>query len=226
MAAERGNTVFWNLLSARDDVDRLGVDNEGNTPLMAAVAAGQPDILHAWILHLAPQESDLNITLTIQNKAGLNLFMLIVENLNETMINLFIEAVDLSLCIDEKDKAKYNALLHLCTAEKWSSVEQLLNNSRLDEVAMDVHPTDKLGNSALVLTLLARVKAERQLQNYKVKKDLMNEKSAQREVDQLWRIVILLMGKERDLHGMSINSGRDIGIQCLKDQMDGNRKIE
>ena len=224
MAAERGNTVFWDLLSARADLDPLCLDMEGNTPLMTAVAAGQPDIVLSWINNIN-SAGDVTSMLTIQNSAGLNLFMLVIKNLTGIVIEKFINAVDLTVCIDQKDKEGTNALLQLCILEKWSPVKQLLSNPNIDEIAMDVHPTDKLGSSALVLVLVAKTQAERQAQNFKVKNDSQNEKMYQREADRLWSIVELLVTKERDLHGMNLTTGRDAGVKCIKQQLECNRKI-
>ena len=206
-------------------MDLLATDTAGNTPLMAAAAAGQPDIIFTWAKEAQRQQENLSVLLAMQNKQGYNLFMLIVLHLNETVIGRVLEAVNLSVCIDQKDNEGLNALLHLCVAEKWAGVELLLDNKHIAEVAIDVHPTDKLGGSALTHTLVAKAKADRQLQNCKVKKEMTNEKLAQKEVDRLWRIVLQLLAKERDLHGQSATTGKDVGVKCIKAQMEGNRKI-
>ena len=224
LAAERGNTVFWNLLYPRDDVDKMALDLAGNTPLMAAAAAGQAEIVAAWVKQVK-LVTNLPLVLTLSNQEGSNLAMLVVKNLPEVVVEAFIDAVDLSSCIDQKDKQGFNLLLHLSALEKWNLVKRLLSNKNLDEVAIDIHPTDKLGNSALVLTLLARVNAERQVQNFKVKKDLGGEKGWQKQKEQLESIVELLVNKERDLHGLNLTTGRDTGIKCLREQMEGNRKL-
>merc|ERR1719341_489875 len=107
---------------------------------MAAAAADQPDIILNWAKAVQRQQENLSVLLAMQNKQGHNLFMLIVLHLNDTVIGRVMEAVNLSVCIDQKDNEGVNALLHLCIAEKWPSVELLLDNKHIAEVAIDVHP--------------------------------------------------------------------------------------
>ena len=226
MAGARGNAVFWELLCQRRDVDLLCLDFNGNTPLMAAADAGQSDLVATWVKGVANNNGlDISQLLTVQNGAGHNLFMLIIKNLSSGVIERFIDAVDLTVCIDQKDSEGANALLQLCSLEKWGLVKQLLTNTKLDAVAMDVHPTDKLGSSALALVLVARAAAQRQAQNFKVKNDASNERMYNSEAERLWSIVKLLLVKERDLFGMSLTTGRDAGVQCIRQQLECNRKI-
>jgi len=224
LAAERGNTVFWNLLFSRPDKDPVIRDEDGNTALMTAALAGKPDIIISW-LQQVNQAMDTSILLSVQNQAGLNLFMLVVKHLEESVSTKFIDSLDLSVCIDQKDKQGMNVLLLLCSLEKWNLVLHLLKNSKLDDIVMDIHPTDKNGSSSLVLALIAKSTAERQLANFKLKHDSIGERGSRRQVERQESIVELLLKKERDLHGTSITTGRDTGIKCIREQLECNRKI-
>ena len=224
LAAERGNTVFWNLLFSRPDIDPLTRDEDGNTALMTAALAGKPDIIISW-LQQVNQAPDTRILLSVQNQAGLNLFMLVVKHLEESVSIKFIDSLDLSVCIDQKDNQGMNVLLLLCSLEKWNLVLHLLKNSKLDDIVMDIHPTDKTGSSSLVLALIAKSTAERQLANFKLKHDSIGERGSRRQVERQESIVELLLKKERDLHGTSITTGRDTGIKCIREQLECNRKI-
>ena len=228
LAAERGNTTFWTLLTARPDIDPLLADTEGNTALMVAAASGQAAILSIWLdqIRTAPRQH-LDLVLSLQNTRGENLFMLVIKHTSEGTVKAFIAGLNLTVCIDQKDGEGCCALLLLCSLEnRWTLVEQLLTNPHLDEVAMDVHPTDRSGHSALALALMERLKADRQWQAAKAKAGALGEERAARQaVDRLWRIVKLLVAKERDLHGLSLTTGRDAGIACIKQQLECNRRI-
>jgi ankyrin repeat protein len=235
LAAERGNLTFWNLLTVRPDVDTLLRDNEGNTPLMVAVASGQEAILTVWLAQVKAMmmadsgghyQQGLDLILTLQNGRGENLFMLVIRHMSDTLIKYFIATLNLTACIDQRDAAGSSGLLLLCSLDKWQLVEQLLTDPQLDEVAMDVHPTDKSGNSALALALMERAKAERQLQAAKAKfGNLGEERTAKQSVERQLRVVKLLVAKERDLHGLNLTTGRDVGVTCIKQQMECNRRI-
>ena len=211
-------------LKFRPDIDDLAVDNEGNTALMSAVAANQSDLFSKW-LKSVKEPKKMDYLLTPQNEAGLNLFMLVIKHMPDMVIEKFIDTFDLSVCIDQKDKSRLTSLLHLCSAEKWVSMKHLLNNNKIDDVIIDVHPTDKFGHSCLVHVLMAKATADRNHQTFKMKNDLPKTKLHQRESEKLWSIVQLLLKKERDQHGTNQTTGKEGGIKCIKEQMEANRKI-
>jgi len=236
LAAERGNLTFWSLLTAHEDIDTLLRDSEGNTPLMTAVASGQEAILRVWLGQVkammkagkidSGQQQGLDLILTLQNGRGENLFMLVIRHMGDALTKDFITTLNLTACIDQRDGVGSSCLLLLCTLDKWQLVEQLLTNPQLDEVAMDVHPTDKSGNSALALALMERAKAERQLQAAKAKfGNLGEERAAKQAVERQLHVVKLLVAKERDLHGLNLTTGRDVGLTCIKQQLECNRRI-
>ena len=191
---------------------------------MSAVAAGQSDLFAKW-LKTINEPKRLDFQLTLQNAAGLNLFMLVIKHMPDTVIEKFIDTFDLSVCIDQKDKSRLTSLLHLCAVEKWVAMKHLLNNSKIDDVIVDIHPTDKLGHSCLAHVLIAKANADRQHQNFKMKNDIVKTKLHYKESERLWSLVELLLQKERDAHGTNVTTGKEAGIKCIKEQLEANRKI-
>ena len=57
------------------------------------------------------------------------MLMLVVKHMPDMAIEKFIDTMDLSVCIDTKDKSRLNALLHLCIAGKSSPLISLLFQS-------------------------------------------------------------------------------------------------
>jgi len=224
LAAEKGNFTFWRLLTSRDDCNQCLRDDEGNTPLMAAAISGQNGMLTAWLATQKNKHTSLML-MTAQNTKGLNLFMLVMLHLEDSVVKMFIETIDLTCCIDQADKDGNNALLHACALEKWEILSHILSDRKLDEVAFDVHQKNKDEYTTLVVVLAAKVKLSRQENNFKIKNDKANENKFHVEGDFLWEIVKLLLGKERDLHGSSPASGKDSGCECLKKQLEWNRTI-
>ena len=104
LAAERGNTTFWTLLTARPDIDPLLVDTEGNTALMLAAASGQAAIISLWLdqIKTAPRQH-LDLVLSLQNARGENLFMLVIKHTSEGTVKAFIAGLNLTVCNDQKD---------------------------------------------------------------------------------------------------------------------------
>merc|ERR1712106_330090 len=191
---------------------------------MAAAKNKQNGMLTSWLATQKNKHANLML-MTAQNSQGFNLFMLVLLHMDDTVIKKFIETVDLASCIDQVDTEGNNALLHVASLGKWEILRQILCDSKLEEIAFDVHPKNKDEYTVLVLVLVAKVKISRQEQNFKMKNDKTSEKKMQTEGDFLWEIVKLLLGKERDLHGSSHASGKDNGSECIRKQLECNRQI-
>ena len=119
-----------------------------------------------------------------------------------------------------------NALLLAAMSEQWQVLRTVLSNNKLDELAIDIHPKNKDGHTTLVLVLAASVKISKQIQNYKMKNDKLNEKKMEAEAELLWDIVQLLLEKERALHGTSPGAGKEAGVASLSKQMEAHKQIK
>ena len=62
-------------------------------------------------------------------------------------------------------------------SEQWQVLRTVLSNNKLDELAIDIHSESKDGHTTLVLVLAASVKISKQIQNYKMKNNKINEKN-------------------------------------------------
>merc|ERR1719270_754296 len=161
-----------------------------------------------------------------KNSEGHNLFMLVIMHLETDIVQKFISTFDLASCIDQKDNEGNNALLLAASSEQWLVLTNILSNNKLEEFAIDIHPKNKEDYTTLVVVLAAHVKVTKQIQNYKMKNDTLNERKMEAEAECLWNIVKLLLEKERDIHGSSPTSGKEAGIESLKKQMDSHKQIK
>ena len=224
-AAERGNFAFWSKLSELESCNLLIRDDAGNTPLMSAAKAGQNGMLRSWLAKQTNKPTNL-MMVAAQNNDGYNLFMLVMMHLETEVVQKMITTLDLGSCIDQRDREGNNALLLAAISEQWPVLRSVLSNNKLDELAIDIHPKSKDGHTTLVLVLAASVKISKQIQNYKMKNDKINEKKMEAEADLLWDIVKLLLEKERALHGTSPAAGKEAGIASLKQQMESHKQIK
>ena len=224
-AAERGNFAFWSKLTALDSCNLLIRDDAGNTPLMGAAKTGQNSIIRSWLAKQTNKPTNLMLV-AAQNNDGYNLFMLVLMHLETEVVQKMITTLDLGSCIDQRDRDGNNALLLAAISEQWPVLKSVLSNNKLDELAIDIHPKNKDGHTTLVLVLAASVKISKQIQNYKMKNDKVNEKKMEAEADLLWDIVRLLLEKERALHGTSPAAGKEAGIASLKQQMESHKQIK
>merc|ERR1712106_407091 len=225
LAAEKGNFTFWSLLTSRDDYNPCLRDDDGNTPLMAAAINKQNGMITSWLASQRNKHTNIML-MAAQNTQGLNLLMLVLTHMEEQVIKKFIETIDLSTCIDQVDTLGNNALLLAASLGKWEVLKQILSNSKLEDLAFDVHPKNKDEHTTLVLVLLAKVKISRQETNFNMKNDKAGERKMKAEGEFIWEIVELLLGKERDLHGSSPASGKESGCECIQKQMECNRQIK
>ena len=223
LVAEQGNLLWWRLLTKLHSC-KLGLRNdEGNTPLMVAALHRQTEILSDWL----EKSSVTNILLlAAQNSQGLNLFMLVLTHLEDSFIERFIDKVDLSSCIEQKDKEGNNALLHAATLGKWEILKKILTNPNLDDYAFDIHARNKNEYTALVILLAAKVNVTRQQRNYEMKHDKENVKKMSAEGEYLWELVKLFLDKERDLQGNSAGAGKEAGLESLRKQMEWHRQLK
>ena len=158
LAAEQGNIEFWGLLIQLAWCDLSVRDDDGNTPLMSATIKHQRQVLQSWLDNQGGRALDKKM-LTVRNKQGHNLFMLVLIHLETDLIRKFIDLLDLSFCIDQCDQEGNNGLLITARAEKWDILKIILENNKIEDLAIDVHPKTKEGHSTLVLVLLAFVKS-------------------------------------------------------------------
>ena len=225
LTAEKGNFAFWSLLSGLKSCNLCTRDDDGNTPLMAAAMAKQNGMIKSWLQKQSNKPTSLMV-MAAQNSQGYNLFMLVIMHLQTEVIKYFISTVDLDSCIDQMDKEGNNALLLAATMEQWEVLKCILSNNKLENLAIDIHPKNKDGYTTLVLVLASSVKIARQIQSYKMKNDKINQKKMEEEAELLWTIVKLLLEKERDVHGTSVTTGKEAGIDSLKKQMEWHRQLK
>ena len=57
---------------------------------------------------------------------------------------------------------------------------------------------------------------ERKEQTHKMKKQSVFAGEARKEIDQVSKIIGLILQREREIHGTSMTSGRDGGTICIK----------
>ena len=164
---------------------------------MSAAKAGQNGMLRSWLAKQTNKPTNL-MMVAAQNNDGYNLFMLVLMHLETEVVQKMITTLDLGSCIDQRDREGNNALLLAAISEQWPVLKSVLSNNKLDELAIDIHPKTKDGHTTLVLVLAASVKISKQIQNYKMKNDKINEKKMEAEAELLWDIVKLLLEKERD----------------------------
>ena len=223
LAAEDGNLEFWRILIRLDWCDLSLRDLEGDTPLMLAVRNNRRDLLELW---LDQQTGPHNKIMTVRNNAGHNLFMLVLMHLETDVIKKFINLIDLSHCIDQCDQAGNNGLLITAKAEKWEILKIILENKKIQDLAIDVHPRTKEGHSTLVLVLIAFVKLERKILNYQMKNDSQNLSKTKQESDSLWELVRTLLDKEKDMHGTNPVSSKEAGFKSIKKQLESSSQIK
>ena len=224
-AAEEGNVQFWSLLTQSASCELSVRDDEGNTPLMSAVIKHQSQVVQFWLEKQSGRAPD-NKLMTVRNKAGHNLFMLVLIHLETDIIRKFIDLLDLSFCIDQCDHEGNNGLLITARAEKWDILKIILENNKIEDLAIDVHPTTKEGHSTLVLVLLAFVKLEKKILNFEMKNDKVNLNRTKQESESLWEIVRILLEKERDIHGTNPVSSKEAGIASIKQQLESSSQIK
>ena len=227
LAAEEGNVEFWRVLADCDWCDLSLRDDEGNTPLMLATANKRRELLELWLEQGAKCSGYQGLKMmTARNSSGHNLFMLVLLHLDTDLIRSFIKLTDLTLCIDQCDNEGNNALLIAAMAEKWEILKIILEDEKIRELAIDVHPKTKDGHTALVLVLLAFVKLERKILSYQMKNDTQNLNKSKQDSDSLWELVKTLLDKERDIHGTNPVSSKEAGFISLKKQMESSSQIK
>ena len=227
LAAQDGNLEFWSLLIKLDWCDLSIGDDDGNTPLMVAIKEQRRELLESWLdLQTRQGCHSSSKIMTVRNNDGHNLFMLVLKHLETELIRKFINFLDLSFCIDQCDKDGNNGLLITATAEQWEILKIILENNKIQDLAIDVHPKTKSGHSTLVLVLLAFVKLERKILNYEMKNDKQNLIKTKQESESLWEIVTTLLEKERDIHGTNPVSHKDAGTKCLQKQLESSSQIK
>ena len=225
VAAEKGNFSFWSTLTKMKNCNMYVRDDDGNTPLMLAAITKQNKVIKSWLESQQNKPTDIR-QMAVQNSKGHNLFMLVIMHLETEVIQKFVKTVDLGTCIDQRDKEGNNALLIAAESSQWEVLKSILTNNKLEDLAIDIHPRNKEEYTTLVLVLAATVKISRQIQNYKMKSDKVNEKKMEEELEHLWSLVKLLLEKERDMHGSSPSSGKDAGIECINKQLEWHRQIK
>ena len=225
LAAQEGNVEFWRLLIKLPWCDLSVRDDDGNTPLMLATSKHQRQVLQSWLETQAGRTPDSKM-LTVRNNHGHNLFMLVLIHLETELIRKFIDLLDISFCIDQCDQEGNNGLLITARAEKWDILKIILENNKIEDLAIDIHPTTKEGHSTLVLVLIAFVKLERKILNFQMKNDKVNLNRTKQESESLWEIVRTLLEKERDIHGTNPVSNKEAGMNCINKQLESSSQIK
>merc|ERR1712050_192882 len=152
---------------------------------MSAAINKQSSMITSWLASQRNKHANI-LLMAAQNNQGFNLLMLVISHLEEPIVLKFIETIDLSSCIDQVNSLGNNAILLAATLGKWEVLKQILSNSKLEDLAFDVHPKNKDEYTTLVLVLLAKVKVSRQETNFKMKYDKVGEKKMQEEGEFLW----------------------------------------
>ena len=98
---------------------------------------------------------------------------------------------------------------------KWSMAKELLSNHGLKngateedlEGTIDLHPFDQDGLSALSIQMLARIKLARAEQTHIMKKQRVLACEAKKEQDEIWELIKIMLGREKEQHGHSKADG-------------------
>ena len=66
--------------------------------------------------------------------------------------------------------------------------------------------------------LFSRIKLARQEQTHTMKKERIEAAKVRLQFESLWGLVLMLLAREKQMHGDSMVQGRDGGSDCLKKQ--------
>ena len=66
--------------------------------------------------------------------------------------------------------------------------------------------------------LFSRIKLSRQEQTHMMKKERIEAAKVRLQFESLWGLVLMLLAREKQMHGDTMVQGRDGGSDCLKKQ--------
>ncbi len=158
--AEKGDESLWRAAISRQDANDVVnvVDESGMTPLMRAVTCKKHSIVKSVI---GDQEILAKFDLSMKDKNGNNLFMLLIKHMDEEeLLDTLLRNSDMRHIINETNKESETPLLLITSSRKYSLIPFLLKHERLknDKSAgvIDVNKVNGDGDTCLNLLLVAR----------------------------------------------------------------------